>query len=71
MLPDSSPCAKTGCISNVPALRAPTADFGIDMLAVASAAPALPAGLVLECASEIGAQFPSYELFPKNHSLLI
>ena len=69
---DSDPCAKTGCISNVPALRAAPVDFGVDMPAVVGLATAPPAATFKpERASEAALLPTSSQLFLINHSLLI
>jgi hypothetical protein len=70
--PDSNPCAKTGCISNVPALRAAPADFGVDLPAVVGAAAAAPAAsLTPEWTPEAGFLSSTSRVFLINHSLLI
>jgi len=69
---DSSPCAKTGCISNVLALRATPADTGTGVLAAVGTVAAPPASsFVPERASEPAFLAITPDLFLRNRSFLI
>jgi len=68
----SNPCAKTGCISNVPALRAPSSDFGLGVPAVVETlgVPLTPA-FVSSPLPEPVLPAADSELFLTIHALLI
>jgi hypothetical protein len=69
---DSNPCAKTGCISNVLALRAAPADTGVGVAVPVQAEDisALPTS-ISERVPEIAFHRATPQLFLKNHSFLI
>ena len=69
---DSNPCAKTGCVANVPALRAAPTEFGIVLPAVVQAVAA-PAARISEPERgwEAKPHFSQPDVFLQNHSLLI
>jgi hypothetical protein len=68
----SNPCAKTGCVANVPALRAAPTEFGAG-LAVVIQAFAAPAARISapERGWEVTPHFSQPDVFLQNHSLLI
>jgi hypothetical protein len=69
---DSNPCAKTGCVSSVPALRAAPIDSGLGVPALFQTEdiPALPT-FISEHLSDTAFRITTPELFLRNHSLLI
>ena len=68
----SNPCAKTGCISNVPALRAAPAGFAITLPVLAQSLSAPNArSSAREGLADADLRFSHPDVFLKNHVLLI
>ena len=68
----SNPCVKTGCVSNVPALRTASTGFAIALPVLAQVLPAPAArSSVREGLSEANLHLSDPDVFLKNHALLI